>query len=121
MGCDSSQALHTQIDNVEESYASIIKVAVEVAPVISRQCRGFQAENFGEAVQLGKAVDGCATVIAAGDAQIVAKDLTKVSPSQLPMKSRRISHKMYGQSIRGRRNGVRINQRCPAACLSITK
>lgn len=64
-------------------------------------------------MQLGKAVDGCATVIAAGDAQIVAKDLTKVSSSQLPMKSRRIWHKMYGQSIRGRRNGVRINQKTP--------
>ena len=54
-----------------------MKVAVEVASVISRQCRGFQAERFEEAVQLGRAVDGCATVIAAGDAQIVAKDLTK--------------------------------------------
>ena len=38
---------------------------------------GFQAERFEEAVQLGQAVDGCATVIAAGDAQIVVKDLTK--------------------------------------------
>ena len=54
-----------------------MKLAVEVASVISRQCRGFQAERFEEAVQLGKAVDGCATVIAAGDVQIMAKDLTK--------------------------------------------
>ena len=54
-----------------------MKVAIEVASVIPRQCRGFQAARFAEAVQLGKAVDRCATVIAAGDAQIVAKDLTK--------------------------------------------
>ena len=54
-----------------------MKVAIEVASVISRQCRGFQAERFEEAVQLGKAVDGCARVIAAGDAQVVAKDLTR--------------------------------------------
>lgn len=43
--------------------------------VIQRQCRSIQAERFEEAVQVGKAVGGCATVIA-GEAQMQVQVLT---------------------------------------------